>query len=419
MKNKPQLLKNILLVFVSSILGILLFELLAFAYIEFCGGPLTVKVLGTDNTVRKLHSISDIEKAANGEIIVEGVPKERLKKILQYLNEWGIHKYDVLDNEEFTPEENKYRFGNKDYSDLPAKKLIAYPFTKNFDKIIELKSIPEGKILYSVRYKINEFGRKKTGYENRDGANENFLFVGCSFTFGDGIESEFAFPSRFGYYSSENAYNLGVGGGSQLHHLKFLANSKYNDFYKLRNNLPSTVVYTFIDDHMRRINGTTVYLPNNYMFLNDRYYYIENDKLKFDTTFNDRIFTKARFYKNLGKSSLIKLIGIELPIFGDYHFNLYVQTLVKMKEELKKKIPNMNKFIFVFYPDATLFHKQLLNHLKKYDDIEILDYSFLRLESLMKNRNLLRLDPHPSKETHDLIGYLLSRELIDHEEKAK
>jgi hypothetical protein len=66
-------------------------------------------------------------------------------------------------------------------------------------------------MLYSVTYTITPAGVRRTRGDER---GETWLFMGCSFTFGDGVEDDETLPSRFSEQLgwTANVVNLGVSG---------------------------------------------------------------------------------------------------------------------------------------------------------------------------------------------------------------
>lgn len=89
----------------------------------------------------------------------------------------------------------------------------------------------------------------RIGFSNPGSAKE-IIFLGCSFTFGEGLEDTESLPYRTGKITQTNAINLGCMGYG-LHQVYQLFDRKYAGIP----NEQRIFVYSFLYDHILRANG--------------------------------------------------------------------------------------------------------------------------------------------------------------------
>ena len=115
-----------------------------------------------------------------------------------------------------------------------------------------------GKTIYQAEYHLDAESRRRTWCPEEDAPACTALFLGCSVTFGTGVLDEETMPSRFCLHQpGYQALNAGFTGyGLQQVWLQ-LANP---DFLQRLPSERGIVVYTFIDDHLNRLEGTPAVL---------------------------------------------------------------------------------------------------------------------------------------------------------------
>lgn len=90
---------------------------------------------------------------------------------------------------------------------------------------------------------------QRIGYRSVGGGRE-LVFLGCSFTFGQGLEDTASLPYQAGKMTNLNAINLGVTGYG-IHQVYQL----FNEQYAGTNNSQRVFIYSFLYDHILRANG--------------------------------------------------------------------------------------------------------------------------------------------------------------------
>lgn len=154
-----------------------------------------------------------------------------------------------------------------------------YGFTvKDIPVIEHYKVTKDGDTVYNSRYSImHDTGFNKQTINHRigflpqhDSSGSELVFLGCSFTFGSGINDTATLPYIAGELSNLPSLNLG-GSGWGTHHTYQLFANKYCD---VPDSTKRVFVYSFIPDHV--IRAKCVYSWS----LNDPYFKVEGDSLK-------------------------------------------------------------------------------------------------------------------------------------------
>ena len=90
----------------------------------------------------------------------------------------------------------------------------------------------------------------RIGYQNPADPDPQLVFLGCSFTFGQGVNDSETLPYKFGALSNVSTLNLG-GIGYGIHHVYKL----FGDKYANKDSHHTTFIYTLIPDHILRAAG--------------------------------------------------------------------------------------------------------------------------------------------------------------------
>lgn len=115
---------------------------------------------------------------------------------------------------------------------------------------------PTGRVIYDVHYtivadSIGPYGfNHRIGYLNPDSPRAGMIFLGCSFTFGEGVNDSETLPWQVGILTHRPTLNLG-GIGWGIHHAYEIFEAKYAG----TDNKGRVFVYTMIPDHVFRASG--------------------------------------------------------------------------------------------------------------------------------------------------------------------
>jgi len=259
-------------------------------------------------------------------------------------------------------------------------------------------------IVLNATYTIDQFNRRITPLKYNS-PNENYImFLGGSYTFGEGVEDDETLPFYLGrMIDNYSIYNYGLPGSGPF---DMLAKIQHIDFKQEIKEKQGLAIYTMFDDHVHRIIGSMTVMS----WQTSGAYYKKNTQgqLVRKGTFHSGRPMITFIYKFLSKSLLLQKLGITFPLrMRDKHFKLTAEVLHQMKNELQKTYPGI-KFIVLLYPN-TEYSKFLISHFEQYG-IDYLDYT-----ELFKNRTekliLHELNIHPNHNAYKIIADQLKKDL--------
>jgi hypothetical protein len=191
------------------------------------------------------------------------------------------------------------------------------------------------------------------------------IFVGCSFTFGHSVSDHETLPSFFSArHAAYQAYNYGVQGyGTQ--HLPFVL-----DRIDREQDIPQQdgfMVYTFIDDHVRRVIGSKQSIWFTHGF---PYFEPEDGKPVYKGQFDkDRRLTTS-LYQLLWKSEFLKFFKFDLPLeLAPEHYRLTAALIRSTADRYRRKFGN-DRFFVLIYPGQ---RNEIVSYLDP--DIQVIDLS--------------------------------------------
>ena len=206
----------------------------------------------------------------------------------------------------------------------------------------------DGQIVYSVKYKSDENSFRYTpGNKN----NNTFIFLGCSFMFGEGINDNETLP----YFFSEkvnfnyNVINAGVPGTAT--NTAYIALNS-NKFINTVNTKIDYIIYGFFFDHIYR-NIVGAHQEGAFKLKNNKLTVVDNGVS--DDVFSNKILRK--YYKNEAINLTIKLIQ-EMKILAEEKYK--AQFLV---------------FLYDPYESITMEIKKILDELGIQNICSTINYS--------------------------------------------
>lgn len=161
---------------------------------------------------------------------------------------------------------------------------------------------------------------------------------GCSFTFGEGIKTEETLGYKLQKFTKRKVYNYGRTGHSIQHVLYRVQNTELTR----DDNEPEYLIYTYINDHLRRLlcdyNGL-FYSEKRNLFKVRGNHIVPNTA---NITFLDYLKRTALWQS--------QSYGIFTKMTYDQKFDIFELYVKELQNSLHKKYPHTKLVIIVYYP---------------------------------------------------------------------
>ena len=240
--------------------------------------------------------------------------------------------------------------------------------------------------LFRVTYTITDAGVRRTRGNAR---GDTWLFIGCSFTFGEGVEDQETLPARFSEQLGweANVVNLAVPGWGAHHMLRMLETGR------LGGAVPPVkhVIYQAIQHHVKRAAGRV------YWNLGGPSYRLSGDSIRFAGPFHGSAGTRA--LKILRKSDLGQILDGRYRAMppGDDEIELYARIVEKAAALSQKKLGAQFSILF-WDNDGDRTTKRI------FDRLVSTGLPVIRTTSFLTRRELDSLrfphDNHPTPEAY-------------------
>ncbi len=268
-------------------------------------------------------------------------------------------------------------------------------------------SIAEGthKEIFNVKYTFDQYGRRETVGSSVN-PSQHILLVGCSFTFGEGLEDKDTLSSQLQKIdSSTSYYNFGKMGGSVVDVI--ISQDELNSWDGI---VPKTgfVLFNFSSrDHMPRFLGTIKTVGS----WNAWGAYLEKDqnKFKFAGIYLDNKFLRTSLSRALAKSKFLEFLGFDWPPINAEAYESYVQAIQQVQKTYQSIYGLQNRLIVYFRP-GEIQSAEIIPFLEKYQ-ILYLDYSGLKLVHYAETELEIPHDGHPSAEYNRLLAQQINNDL--------
>ncbi len=288
--------------------------------------------------------------------------------------------------------------------DTKLPMLVNGDLRPNQDNVYELRGAVTDRVKYKVRYQTNEYGYRKL--PQRKAPLYNIIFLGCSFTFGEGVDGEKTFPGLIAEkFPRAQVFNFGTSGASPASVMRIMRLNPQKYIKGINPKLPSIVIFTYIDDHMRRIVGTSAYLKN--ISPEDEVYYViqPDGKIQDAGTFTEHRSNLRWLYKLIGSTQTAKVTNLELPATTEDDYLLTARLFLSMKFFFQHYLEDSTFFVSSFVYGSQTFPD--LNEQLQREKIPSFDYSSILMSELTNQRHFLAGDAHPSE-----LSYLLQAEFL-------
>lgn len=260
----------------------------------------------------------------------------------------------------------------------------------------------ENDTIYSVKYTIGDNGLRVTP-SNGD-ANEHFVFFGCSFTFGEGLDDSSSLPFLFAEdLPPENTiqvYNMALQGYGPQQMLRLLGSERVS---KLVDEPTGNAVYVLLPEHIYRATGAPYVMYS--WGASMPCYQKEGNELAYKGSFADARPIGNLWYKALGFAGILQLPFIGYPAITDDDIELTATIIQTSKQKYVAQFPGA-RFRVVCYPSAWLNSEyQKLTKELEARDIELID---LRGQFTADSTFTIPGDGHPNRLVNTVVARILA-----------
>lgn len=247
-------------------------------------------------------------------------------------------------------------------------------------------------------YRDRKYLRNPAGVEFGD--KKPLVLYGCSYSFGYLLKENEAFAAKLSEITKRPVYNYSISSKGIQNMLYFLEkDDHFGDFSE-----PEYVIYTFIDDHVRRL-----FTPCN---ANDNIEFIEyktenNDLIRKNTPL--KYLHSLYIFNKLQNFLYNKFLKHQKE---NENMDLVIKYFEKSKELLEKHCPN-TKFIILLYPTGS---NNYINS-NKWSELEekgfiILNINDLTQKDMTKSEYKLADNVHPNAAAWEIITKSLKEKFI-------
>ncbi len=226
----------------------------------------------------------------------------------------------------------------------------------------------------------------------KSGINKYALFLGCSYTYGDGVSDDETMPYFFEQKAQHYlAQNYGFMGYSLL---QSLAIFQHRNLRKEIKEPEGFAVYTYINDQIDRVIPASRWIE----LMKGRFPNLIHQSMTTDGIFLKKHHVLYDFTHWVGNTNIAQYFRIGYPKnHNDTHYQLVVDVLKKTKAEYKSQFKNDNFYIIIF-PGSHL--EPTMKTMFDRSGIKYFDYSKL----LDLEKNYLPFDSaHPKGEVYKLV----------------
>lgn len=235
--------------------------------------------------------------------------------------------------------------------------------------------------------------------------NKSIMLLGCSYTYGTGLEENQTFAYYLAKETEKNIYNLGIQGGSPYNLLYLIQQQNFKNEYQNVN----LIIYTYIGDHINRLNQ---YLKCEIFGPYCNLRLVKSKK-------SGKYIKASEWYRYPSQIFLFRMLLKYITDyknqakFYDKNTTEFANIINEINKNMKNYYPN-SKFVFlVYYPED----KQEWMFDKLDNDIKIISTDEITNVNLSDKIYTHDEDPHPSEKAWqeivpNLVSYLMQNQYL-------
>lgn len=251
-------------------------------------------------------------------------------------------------------------------------------------------------LVYEVDYTTDAKRRRVSSFDDSVKTDRPLILDGCSFAFSWGVPDSLTLDAQLaGLFPDRRVVNLATSGYGTQHVLMHTRDPYYID------DVPdsATFYYLFIDDHVRRLNGSRRLVSlwaENFPYLS-----LEDGRVLHHGSFSKSRYWKTLLWKCFGKSAIVWMTDLDIPWYdSDEMMTLTAETICASQAALQMHHPN-SKIVVVTAP-GSLNSGRLIPLLTDLN-VESLDLSHL-LDPLETKYRIHWTEAHPNGLYYEKIA---------------
>ena len=259
-------------------------------------------------------------------------------------------------------------------------------------------------LIDNVEYNVDPFGRRVTPRKENTG-QKFIIFVGDSFTYGEGVKGDETLPAQFGAMSpAYMSYNYGFSGMGPF---DVLARLETVDFAQEVAQSSGVVLYTFLDSHIDRTMGRMSIAG----WQSPRAYYeVTETGLTRKGTFRTGRPVTTLAYRVLARSALLRALRIDIPPrITSTDIGATARVIVEMDAVVRRRLPD-SRFCVLFYPGWSNYASRIIPALTAKDICHV-DFGQLFRGDSDPVYYLREDDKHPTPAAYQRVAASLSAAL--------
>lgn len=288
---------------------------------------------------------------------------------------------------------------------------LGYLPRPNVKVSIRKKRWKTNEVLFDAVYSTDKYSRRITVPQNK--ADQALIFLGCSYTFGWGVNDDETLPSQLAALMPEfSVLNYGFNGAGAQHILEILRSKKIHT-----HGLPekAAVIYPFLHVHIRRAIGVYDISKSKSFGKYFPWYELEGDKPVRKGNFSDR---RRRWNWN---QAYRRKHGIK-NWYGEYIIKedalLVCRLLEHGKRLFESHFDSLGFFILIFPERQGAYTDYVVDHCRK-KGFEVLDYRGFFGKDYVEDDHFIPHDGHPLPSTCQKIAQRLRNDVRSRMDRKK
>lgn len=261
-----------------------------------------------------------------------------------------------------------------------------------------------GRVLFDVHYHFDGYGRRIVPGQRISPQKPNLLLIGCSLTFGKGVQDEQSMPYFLqGMLPGYNVYNLGITAAG-LNDLLDDARSgrRLADLH----GRGGAVVYSFIYDHIERTFCSVECYRRGWTADKSNYDFDQQGRLINYGSWNHSRPGRAWIFGILARSEFLKFVGYDNPrLWNHAELEKYVRLLAELRNYYAER-----GYDFYIYPvDGRYDLKPEMAELLARYGIPQISYQMQKLPAALAEKRRIVGDGHFS----EVGNYLMAAQIAE------